>query len=75
LKRLGQSRQVGAKKGVRQAQQTHSYYLSRPQQVAGRNILLIDDVVTTGATLKAAARALRSSGARRVDALVFAKRI
>lgn len=41
--------------------------------VAGRSVLLVDDVATTGATLRAAAAALRSAGARRVGVLVFAR--
>ncbi|MFA5131443.1 MAG: ComF family protein [Patescibacteria group bacterium] len=39
----------------------------------GCTILLIDDVVTTGATLNEAARTLRAAGASRVCALVLAK--
>lgn len=40
--------------------------------IAGQNIVLIDDVMTTGATLNAAATTLLRAGAARVDALVFA---
>lgn len=41
-------------------------------QLAGRKILLIDDVRTTGATAAACARALKAAGAARVDLLTFA---
>lgn len=41
--------------------------------VANRRVLVIDDVYTTGATLKAVTRALKKGGASAVDALVFAR--
>ena len=36
-------------------------------------ILLVDDVLTTGATLSACTRALKQAGARQVDVLVLAR--
>ncbi len=43
------------------------------RDVHGRTILLIDDILTTGATTATAARALKSAGARRVVACVLAR--
>jgi ComF family protein len=42
-------------------------------QVEGRRILLIDDVMTTGATAEGCARALKRAGAARVDVAVVAR--
>ncbi|MFC2952349.1 ComF family protein [Marinicaulis aureus] len=39
----------------------------------GAHVVLVDDVLTTGATLSAAARALKRAGASQVDALVLAR--
>jgi len=44
-----------------------------PRRVAGRRILLVDDVVTTGATLDACAAGLLAAGAREVRCLTFAR--
>lgn len=45
----------------------------RPHRVERAHVLLVDDVMTTGATLHAAAQALRQAGAAQVSALVFAR--
>ncbi len=42
-------------------------------EIAGRRIILVDDVLTTGATLDACARVLRRAGASGVDVLTFAR--
>ncbi|HET6839808.1 MAG TPA: ComF family protein [Bradyrhizobium sp.] len=45
----------------------------RQSEIAGRRVILIDDVLTSGATLDACARALLRARAASVDALVFAR--
>jgi ComF family protein len=42
-------------------------------RLAGLRVLLVDDVLTTGATLAAAARTLLAAGARQVDCLTLAR--
>lgn len=50
-----------------------AFGVRRPGRVAGRRILLVDDVMTTGATANECARALISAGAARVDVLTLAR--
>lgn len=48
------------------------YRAVRPERFAGKRILLIDDIITTGATLSECAGVLRTSGADRVSAATVA---
>jgi len=41
--------------------------------IAGKRLILVDDVLTTGATLNACSRVLKAAGAANVDILVFAR--
>jgi predicted amidophosphoribosyltransferase len=45
----------------------------KPDEVARRNIILLDDVTTSGATLGEAARTLKAAGARKIVGLTAAK--
>jgi len=50
-----------------------AFKVSQPLRVAGRSILLVDDVLTTGATAEAASRALKRAGAAKVQILALAR--
>lgn len=71
LARRGGGRQVGKRRAERIG---HPPLIQASGEVP-RSVLLIDDVLTTGATLSACARALRSAGAIRVSAITFTRRM
>ncbi len=48
-------------------------FVARPRIIAGRSVLLVDDVATTGATLSACAAALREAGSGPIWAFTFAR--
>lgn len=66
--------QVGLDYPSRQANVQDAFAAS-PEQVHGRDILLVDDVCTTGATLNACAVALLTAGAKQVDGITLARAI
>lgn len=50
-----------------------AFAVRQPAQVRGRTVLLVDDVMTTGATAHECARVLHTAGARAVDVVVLAR--
>ena len=67
--------QVGLSKAQR-ADNVQGAFRVAPEkkaEVAGRRLVLIDDVLTSGATVDTCARALLRAGAAHVDVLVFAR--
>lgn len=72
LARHGSQRQVGHTRAIRRQQLQEMFSVRQPHRVYQQRVLLVDDVVTTGASLEAAARALCRAGASQVSAVVFA---
>lgn len=67
-------RQVGLTRRERKLNVRGAFAVPQAQatRVAGRRVLMVDDVITTGATCDAAARALLRGGAASVDVLALA---
>lgn len=75
LARLTHTRQVGASRKQRFEQLQLAFSVTKSQAIKDREILLIDDVITTGATLETLARLLKKAGAKSVMAATFAQKL
>ena len=73
LVRIGQQRQVGASRKQRFEQLVNAFRVAGGYDLQGTHVLLVDDVLTSGATLEAAADVLKRAGAKQIDAVVFAR--
>jgi ComF family protein len=66
--------QVGSSAASRRENVRGAFRANRRSDIAGRTVLLVDDVMTTGSTAGEAARMLRAAGASRVVVAVLARR-
>jgi len=67
--------QTELSRAQRQRNQRNSFRLSRRARVEGKRVLLVDDVLTTGATADAAARAILAAGATAVVVAAIARAV
>jgi len=51
----------------------NSFHIENQSDISGKNVLLVDDVYTTGSTVNECAKILIKGGARRVDVLTLAR--
>ncbi len=65
--------QTGLDRRQRRINIRNAFAVRRPGQSAGKRVLLVDDVLTTGATAEACAKVLLKDGASRVDVLTLAR--
>jgi ComF family protein len=68
-------RQVGLDRAARRANVDGAFVIAKPAAVRDRHVILVDDVCTTGATLRAVSRALREAGAVSVAGAVVARAV
>jgi ComF family protein len=63
----------GLTRRARQKNVEGAFRVAHPDQVSGRIVILVDDVMTTGATVQACATRLLRAGARHVEVLTYAR--
>ncbi|HEX5410296.1 MAG TPA: phosphoribosyltransferase family protein [Terriglobia bacterium] len=65
--------QTGLRLQARHENVRNAFAVVKPELITGRRVILVDDVMTTGATLSACAAALKKHGAAKVFALAMAR--
>jgi len=65
--------QIGLSRHQRRENMRGAFAVTRPEQVEGREILVVDDVFTTGTTVSECARVLRRAGASKVFVATVAR--
>ncbi|MEN8240689.1 MAG: phosphoribosyltransferase family protein [Chloroflexota bacterium] len=72
LRRIRETRTQVGLSIVQRQQNVTGAFKAESKEVSGKRVLLIDDILTTGATLNACAVALKQAGADRVFSLTLA---
>ncbi len=65
--------QVSLEASEREGNLRGAFMVRRPEKIAGRTLLLVDDVYTTGSTIKECTKELKKAGAREVRAITLAR--
>ena len=72
---LRRTRPLARQRGLSRAERRRNVRGAFASRRVHGHVLLVDDVYTTGATVSAAASALRAAGASRVDVVTFARAV
>jgi ComF family protein len=74
IKTAATADQIGLKKSEREKNLKESFEVADPKYIKNKNILLIDDVLTTGATIDACSGVLKKHGANKVFFAILASK-
>ena len=73
VKTLNRPAQAGLRAADRERNARSAYAVKHPARVRGRTLILVDDVTTTGATIRECAKVLKEAGAKEVRAITLAQ--
>jgi predicted amidophosphoribosyltransferase len=73
VRRRDTASQTGLTAAQRRRNVRGAFAIRHRSRVTGQKLILVDDVLTTGATVRECAQALRSAGAREVQVLTAAR--
>jgi ComF family protein len=73
VRRTNTTPQTGLSAAQRRRNVRRAFLVTRPARIDGRMVVLVDDVLTTGATARECARVLRQAGASEVRLLTVAR--